>query len=232
MLKSALLSWIETQLLTLRSEESALWLRILENLTVVLDPSKTEKATQGEWRNSIGRCICLVLQGPGMHPSLLFHLSILTHMHTVPADLLALVCPLILRLSLLFGPSSYHLAPAIALATHALSALETKLELSSASHTSLALYCLRTPTDAHTSLPPHTTSTLHLAKPEAGLGTWGACVEALWRAAMSLEEKCEEWGALTARLLLWRTLVGEEGSMVGEWARREVVQNLVRETID
>jgi len=41
---------------------------------------------------------------------------------------------------------------------------------------------------------------------------------------MTLEEKFAKWDALTSRLLQWRGIVGEDGSPVGEWARKEVVQ--------
>jgi len=55
---------------------------------------------------------------------------------------------------------------------------------------------------------------------------WGEGVEALWRITMTLENKTAAWDALTCRLLVWRAIVGEDGSAVGEWARREVVRNL------
>jgi nucleolar pre-ribosomal-associated protein 1 len=55
---------------------------------------------------------------------------------------------------------------------------------------------------------------------------WGEGVEALWRITMTLESKTPTWDALTCRLLLWRAIVGEDGSAVGEWARKEVVRNL------
>ena len=58
------------------------------------------------------------------------------------------------------------------------------------------------------------------------LEVWGDGVEALWRVTMSLESKIPTWDALTCRLLLWRAIVGEDSSAVGEWARREVVRNL------
>jgi nucleolar pre-ribosomal-associated protein 1 len=58
------------------------------------------------------------------------------------------------------------------------------------------------------------------------LQSWGDSVEMLWRVVMNFEEKSAAWDALTCRLLLWRTIVGEEGSAVGEWSRRELVQNL------
>jgi nucleolar pre-ribosomal-associated protein 1 len=56
---------------------------------------------------------------------------------------------------------------------------------------------------------------------------WGQSVELLWRVTMTVMDKnsmLSAWTALTPRLLLWRSLVGEERSAVGEWARRETVR--------
>ena len=52
---------------------------------------------------------------------------------------------------------------------------------------------------------------------------WGDAVETLWRIAMTFETKISAWNTLTCRLLLWRAIVGEDASVVGEWARREVI---------
>ena len=113
------------------------------------------------------------------------------------------------------------------MATQSLCNFENKLEVSSAACNTIALEHHSTTLVAVTSkAPPHSAQTLHLSPASVGLRTWGTCVEALWQVAMRLETKCAEWDMLTARLLLWRSLVGEEGSEVGEWARREVVKNL------
>jgi len=55
---------------------------------------------------------------------------------------------------------------------------------------------------------------------------WGNGVEALWQITMTLEYKTATWDALICRLLLWRAMVGEDETVVGEWARREVIRNL------
>ena len=62
--------------------------------------------------------------------------------------------------------------------------------------------------------------------PSPTIELWGDCVEALWRVCMTLSCKTGEWDALTSRLLIWRSIAGAEKSKVGEWARREVVENL------
>jgi nucleolar pre-ribosomal-associated protein 1 len=61
---------------------------------------------------------------------------------------------------------------------------------------------------------------------EHPLEAWGISVEALWRVVMGLEEKHSVWDGLTSRLLLWRSVAGPDGSPMGEWARREVIQEL------
>jgi len=49
-------------------------------------------------------------------------------------------------------------------------------------------------------------------------------VEMLWRSAMTLEQKCPAWDLLTPKLLVWRMIVDEDGSQVGEWARIQVLR--------
>jgi nucleolar pre-ribosomal-associated protein 1 len=61
------------------------------------------------------------------------------------------------------------------------------------------------------------------------LQTWGHCVEALWRATMTMETKPPNWDVLCSRLLLWRAIMGQESSPLGEWARKQVVCNISNE---
>lgn len=78
-------------------------------------------------------------------------------------------------------------------------------------------------------LPPHRAQGLQDAPTAADpLRAWGEIVEALWRAHMSLGDGggTHVWAVLTRRLVVWRALVGVEGSQVGEWARSEVVRAL------
>ena len=64
-LRHALLTWVEMQLETLRSEEAVAWVRILENVLAVVNASKVEAATNGEWRAVLGRCLRSILHHPG-----------------------------------------------------------------------------------------------------------------------------------------------------------------------
>lgn len=59
---------------------------------------------------------------------------------------------------------------------------------------------------------------------------WGRSVESLWRAAMNVEMEPATatvlWNSLTARVLLWRNLVGGDDCALAEWARIECVRNM------
>ena len=55
-LKSALLSWIEVQLLH-STTGSVAWIRILENILIIVDLNKIESSMNGEWHSAIGRCL-------------------------------------------------------------------------------------------------------------------------------------------------------------------------------
>ena len=70
-LKSALLSWIEVQLLH-STTGSVAWIRILENILIVVDSNKIESSTNGEWRSAIGRCLEYLLDERSCRMSLFF----------------------------------------------------------------------------------------------------------------------------------------------------------------
>lgn len=63
-LKSGLLTWIEMQLIDSTSNlhmESVQWIKILDNILVIVKPDKIEAATNGEWRMIVSRCLCHLL---------------------------------------------------------------------------------------------------------------------------------------------------------------------------
>ena len=66
-LKFALLSWNEVQLLH-STAESVAWIRILENILIVVDSN----STNGEWRSAIGRCLEYLLDERSCRMSLFF----------------------------------------------------------------------------------------------------------------------------------------------------------------
>lgn len=74
--------------------------------------------------------------------------------------------------------------------------------------------------------PFHYAKSLHDLPEEDPMQTWGKAVEFLWRISMKSGNSGSSWNELSSRILLWRSIVGEEGSEISEWARREVVNNL------
>lgn len=64
-LRHALLPWIEMQLETLSSEEAVAWVRIVENIIVVVNPNKMEAAMRSEWRIVLSRCLRTILYHSG-----------------------------------------------------------------------------------------------------------------------------------------------------------------------
>ena len=62
-LKSGLLAWIEMQLFHAGSigTRAVEWLKILENILIIVNPEKLESATSGDWRKVICRCISHLL---------------------------------------------------------------------------------------------------------------------------------------------------------------------------
>jgi len=131
-----------------------------------------------------------------------------------------LVAPSILRLGLLPGPLTPHLSALLTKAAGCLRKLEGSIDI--------ATYTQSTSEPRHNhAIPPHKAQGLH--EPPTfrhPLQLWGKSVEALWRVSMLLEEKHPTWDGLSCRLLVWRSIVGERGSLVGEWARRETIRNL------
>ncbi|KAJ7863151.1 ribosome 60S biogenesis N-terminal-domain-containing protein [Mycena olivaceomarginata] len=196
-LKSSLLHWIEMQLL-LSTTEAVAWVKILENILIVVDAQKMESSTGGEWRFVICRCLSLILQG--MHRSL-------------KADgISATAAPVIWRLSALPGPSAHALPDLLDHSFKGLELLETQIEFPRSRPTGLrsaSVPCM----------PPHSGEDLHVVGDFDPLLTWGKSVEYLWQAGLG-------WDVLTPRLLVWRSVFGEEGSAVGEWARILTVQSL------
>ena len=73
--------------------------------------------------------------------------------------------------------------------------------------------------------PPHRTGKLWVRPQTDPFLLWGHTVEGLWQVALEAESH-QEWNDLTNRLLLWRTLVGEGNTKIGEWARRQMLETL------
>ncbi|KAJ6559224.1 ribosome 60S biogenesis N-terminal-domain-containing protein [Mycena vulgaris] len=203
-LKSSLLHWIEMQLLVSTAEAIA-WIKILENILLVADTQKMESSTRGEWRFVICRCLSLILQG--MRRS------------SKPEAVFACAAPIVLRLSSLPGSSPLALPELLDHCFDGVKLLETHLDIP----------CSRTAGLRSASvpdMPPHNGQDLQVVGEYDPLLTWGKSVEYLWQASMTLSDRPSVWDSLTSRLLIWRSVVGEEGTAVGEWARKVTLQNL------
>lgn len=48
-----------------KADEVIAWLKILENILAIADPTKLESPTSGEWRPQIARCLLSLLHSPG-----------------------------------------------------------------------------------------------------------------------------------------------------------------------
>ncbi|THH13851.1 hypothetical protein EW146_g6413 [Bondarzewia mesenterica] len=200
-LKSSLLSWIEMTLQTSRGDDCMSWMKILENILMVTDLEKMESSTGGQWRTTIGRCLELLMVD-----------------HATSPNVLELSARLILRLSMLPKPVIPNLPNLLSKCLAWLVQLEEDI-VDLQDLTSLASDTPRV------SLAPHSSYNLHDQPVVSSARVWGGVVEALWRASMVLSEKDAAWDELTSRLLIWRSMVGE-GCEIGEWVRREVMQNM------
>ncbi|KAF9224544.1 hypothetical protein BS17DRAFT_780022 [Gyrodon lividus] len=201
-LKSSLLSWIEMQLGDNIDTESIAWLRILENVVLLADTSKLERATGDEWCAVICRCLSSLLQTKNKDISILNQSAVI-----------------ILRLSLIPRIPDRPLRAVLEHAVEYLRHLESPINLRSRLTPKQD-----TPTLAN---PPHRAQGLHeMLAISDPLRAWGGIVEALWRVSMSLEHGTRVWDALTRRLLIWRAVSGENEYQAGEWARKEVVRIL------
>ncbi|PBK72194.1 hypothetical protein ARMSODRAFT_932579 [Armillaria solidipes] len=201
-LKSGLHCWIEMQLLNLVEDESVAWLKIIENLICCSDTKKLETATNGQWRWIIGRCVSLLLNSSS----------------SVKLSVLSLVARVLLRLALLPGPLIPTSASLLNRTVHCLEEMERQLEWK-------PLESRRAPTPL-SSL--HTKLHLFNNASEDPVREWGQTVESLWRVSMSFSNKELAWDLLSSRLLIWRALMdAADDCGVAEWARAEVIRNLI-----
>lgn len=56
---------MEVQLQTVKVDECTAWVKIVENILLVVDAQKMEQATKGEWRAGVVRCLNSLVQGAG-----------------------------------------------------------------------------------------------------------------------------------------------------------------------
>jgi nucleolar pre-ribosomal-associated protein 1 len=73
---------------------------------------------------------------------------------------------------------------------------------------------------------PHRANAVFVETSVPTLQSWAACVEKLWQVAMALQEQIPTWDRLSARMVLWRAIAGDEASEISEWVRRETIKML------
>ncbi|KJA21610.1 hypothetical protein HYPSUDRAFT_87850 [Hypholoma sublateritium FD-334 SS-4] len=216
-LKSALLPWIEMQLLHPKSRtEGVEWIKILENILVIVDAAKVEASTNGEWRTIICRCL----------------MSLLDDKETFTTENFPHTVPVILRLASLDGSTLPDLPSLLNLCVKCVERLESNVKIYPPSF-SVSISELH---EKYLSLAPHRSLSLHQRFQTTYTASEQAVllipmVEMLWRVSISIERKCDAWDKLTPRVILWRSIYGAEdsGAMVtdtAEWARKEVVRNV------
>ncbi|KAL1732959.1 ribosome 60S biogenesis N-terminal-domain-containing protein [Schizophyllum commune] len=199
-IKSGLLSWIEMQTRDTREEEAVIWVRILENCMALADIGRVETATRGEWRSTICRSLSSIAENT-----------------SAAQKALPWICRATVRLSCLPGRPTEGLSCLIRSALRELQRLETRLDLTSErDHDGV---------DADPPLPPHRAASLHDTLSTEDLPIWGRAVKDLWRAAMQASDG-QDWGALTARLLLWRGLSPARSGVAAEWVRKETLRSM------
>ena len=124
-----------------------------------------------------------------------------------------------LRVSQLRGSPPSTLAKLLTLCVDKLTAYEHKIALELA----LVPPCQ----DRVAVAPLHSSLDVQSEKGGIDVSHWGDIVSNLWRVAMTVQYKTEDWNRLMPRLLLKQTLlnrIGEDGD--AEWARRQVVLNV------
>ncbi|KAL7281927.1 hypothetical protein ACG7TL_003394 [Trametes sanguinea] len=205
-LRHALLSWIEMQVQTVRSEEAIAWARILENILAVVSPAKMDAATSGEWRAMVARCARMILHHPACSLGVF----------------LALV-PVLLRLAVLPGSHTSHTPALLARGVHWLQEMEADVAIPA---TGRLPSIVDVDHDKKSAVHLHRSQHLFHPAPQVSTELWGDCVESLWRVSMTLPHKTAEWDALSSRLLVWRSIAGTRRTEAGEWARRQVLENL------
>lgn len=180
------------------------WLRILENIAVIADNSKLQRAMGMEWFAVICRSLSHIVQTS----------------EDPDAGTLCRIAAVVLRLSLMEGATKHCLEPVLRHAVAYLKTLESRTQLRPPVRPGTTSFSA-----PELASPPHGAQGLHIIPTLTdAFGAWGAVVEALWRVSMALDDRVPEWGILTSRLLIWRASAGDDGSQLGEWVRKESVR--------
>ncbi|CAL1701993.1 unnamed protein product [Somion occarium] len=201
--KSALLEWVEEQLRHLIAGEEIAWLKVLENTVISMKRERPTSHSQQEWQMTITRCLIIILRSSSCQ-----------------SDDLLRVVSILRRLDV-----SHLMVEQVSLVvSYAMKKLE-ETEATLTISPDVATYGFA---DQSIPAPPHPSRKLWLRAKTEPLWLWGRTLEDLWQVTLQME-RCPCWKGLTYRLLLWRAIVGEQRSVVGEWARRQVLRGVTEQ---
>ncbi|KAF8706710.1 Ribosome 60S biogenesis N-terminal, partial [Rhizoctonia solani] len=201
-LSSSIISWIHMQLDHTLPSEALVYLKVLENMAVVLDHEQIEKATSGHWRDSVAEVVGKVV----------------TH-HEPEPSLMCLASRILLRLTakLEHPPKSF---------THVVKTIMNTLP----SLESFPVQAPMSPLSTDTSEPLHMSR--NLLQPLAGTPVkhWLSTISALWALSMRLDVDSRLWAGIACRALFANVVLGGLSDLI--WVRDQSVAMLVEVSVN
>lgn len=212
---------MEAQLISVKIDEKVAWVKIIENILVVANPSQLDRGTKGEWQRSLLRCLTSLLHEAGSHCS---RVKPLSRFDLIFPDfsLLRLISRCLTRLNSEYLSRSNDLKRALEKAMDCLTSFEKRASL----YLKQERYLSFNRQGVLDPLPPHKSHGAPQLSSSEDMQGWGVVVERLWAVCMSCETDGPVWSRLTSRLLLWRAVTSASESELGEWARKQVILSL------
>ncbi|KAH7334663.1 ribosome 60S biogenesis N-terminal-domain-containing protein [Rhizoctonia solani] len=201
-LSSSIISWAHMQLDHTLSGEALVYLKVLDNMAIVLDHEQIEKATSGHWRDGIAELISKVIA-----------------CREPDSSLICLASRVLLRLTTNLEDVPKSFARTVKMLLDTVPVLE-----SFPAHT----FMDQVPTDASTE-PLHTSR--NLLQPLVGTPEkhWSLTVGALWTLCTNAEVDSSLWAGITSRVLLANVALGGLGDFA--WVRNQSVVSLLGDSI-
>ncbi|KAG9088387.1 hypothetical protein FS749_002209 [Ceratobasidium sp. UAMH 11750] len=201
LLNSSILSWVYMQLGSVLTGEPLAYLKIIENLTIVVDHDQIEKATAGHWRDTAAQIVYKIVQA-----------------HGSDTDLVYLASRILLRLTTVLGTAPQTFIEPMRAIVQFLRSYEPSLTPLSFGLDGLAGLD-----------PDHLHTNRDLLHPMQGAMyiRWSSSVRALWRVVVIMERVHPDiWEVLNSRMLLLAAM-DVRGSQETEWTRHRLVEILV-----
>ncbi|CAE6428618.1 unnamed protein product [Rhizoctonia solani] len=197
-LSSSIIPWIHMQLDHTLYGEALVYLKVLDNMAIVLDHEQIEKATTGHWRDGIAEVTSKVIAG-----------------REPDSSLVCLASRVLLRLTAKLENVPKSFARTVKVLVDTVPALE-----SFPAHT----FVDQAPTD--TSIEPLHTSR-NLLQPLMGTPEkhWSLTIGALWTLCTNAEVDPSLWAGITSRALLANVAQGGLGDFA--WIRNQSVVSLL-----